>query len=72
VALALVTCVVGLCGGDLLGKRRLVSAVSDALEVSAFELGELHAVGGVADVEVEHAVPDNNEALNALRGVMYS
>jgi len=38
-----------------------VSLVVQSLEVLAFELGELDAVGGVADVEVEHG-PDEGEA----------
>jgi hypothetical protein len=35
--------------------------VADALEALAFELGELDAVGGVADVEVKDG-PDEREA----------
>jgi hypothetical protein len=36
-------------------------SVSDVLQALAFELGELDAVGGVADVEVEDR-PDEGEA----------
>src|SRR4051812_38093000 len=36
-------------------------AVADALEVAAFEFGEPDAVGGVADVEVQHR-PDEGQA----------
>ena len=53
--------VVSLGGGHLLGDVLLVAFVADALEVLAFELGELDAVGGVADVEVKHG-PDEREA----------
>src|SRR3954463_11812547 len=45
--------VVSLGGGHLLGSRLVVSFVSGSLELLAFELGELDAVGGVADVEVQ-------------------
>ena len=38
-----------------------VSLVVQSLEVLAFELGELDAVGGVAEVEVEDR-PDEGEA----------
>src|SRR3954449_8253684 len=53
--------VVSLGGGHLLGSRRVVSVVSGALEVLALELGELDAVGGVADVEIEDG-PDERQA----------
>src|SRR3954449_4686811 len=53
--------VVSLGGGHLLGSRLVVSVVSGSLEVLAFELGELDAVGGVADVEVKDG-PDEREA----------
>ena len=53
---------VSLCGGQLPGGRLFVSVVSDPLEVLAFELGEVDAVGGVGDVEVEHG-PDEREQL---------
>ena len=39
----------------------IVALVSGALELLALELGELDAVGGVGDVEVEHG-PDEREA----------
>ena len=52
---------VSLGDGDLLGDRLVMFAVADALAVAAFELGEPDAVGGVADVEVEHG-PDQGEA----------
>src|SRR4051794_2826407 len=48
-------------GGHLLGSRLVVSLVSGSLELLAFELGELDAVGGVADVEVQDG-PDEGEA----------
>ena len=38
-----------------------MSLVWHPLEALAFELGELDAVGGVGDVEVEHG-PDEREA----------
>jgi hypothetical protein len=41
--------------------QQLEVACGHALEVLAFELGELDAVGGVADVEVEDG-PDEGEA----------
>ena len=41
-------------GAHLLGGRLPIALVSDPLEALALELGELDAVGGVADVEVEH------------------
>ena len=53
--------VVSLGGGHLLGGRLFVFLVSRSLEVLAFELGELDAVGGVADVEVKDG-PDEREA----------
>src|SRR3954463_2469834 len=53
--------VVSLGGGHLLGSRLVVSFVSGSLELLAFELGELDAVGGVADVEIEDR-PDEGEA----------
>src|SRR4051794_3425646 len=53
--------VVSLGGGHLLGSRLVVSFVSGSLELLAFELGELDAVSGVADVEVEDR-PDEGEA----------
>jgi hypothetical protein len=45
--------VVSLGGGDLLRGRVVVAFVSDPLELLALELGEVDAVGGVGDVEVE-------------------
>jgi hypothetical protein len=53
--------VVSLGGGHLLGDGLFVFLVAQSLEVLAFELGELDAVGGVADVEVEDG-PDEGEA----------
>jgi hypothetical protein len=53
--------VVGLGGGHLLAGGWLASGVSDPVEALAFELGELDAVGGVGDVEVEDG-PDEGEA----------
>jgi hypothetical protein len=53
--------VLSLCGGHLLGDWFVGRLVSDALEVLAFELGELDAVGGVGDVEVKDG-PDQGEA----------
>jgi hypothetical protein len=41
----------------LLGDGVFVALVAESLEVLAFELGELDAVGGVADVEVKRG-PD--------------
>ena len=38
-----------------------MSLVAHSLEVLALELGEVDAVGGVSDVEVEHG-PDEREA----------
>ena len=52
---------VSLGGGHLLGSRWGVCLVSHALEALALELGELDAVGGVGDVEVEDR-PDQGEA----------
>src|SRR4051795_13773125 len=52
---------VSLGGGHLLGSGVVGRLVADALEVLAFELGELDAVGGVADVEVKDG-PDEREA----------
>src|SRR5215217_2212603 len=49
-----------LCGVHLLWGG-FVSLVSESLEALAFELGEADAVGGVADVEVEHG-PDQRQA----------
>ena len=53
--------VVSLGGGHLLRSCLVVSLVSQSLEVLAFELGELDAVGRVADVEVKDG-PDEGEA----------
>ena len=53
--------VVSLGGGHLLGDRFVVSLVAESFEVLAFELGELDAVGGMADVEVRHG-PDERQA----------
>ena len=53
--------VVSLCRGRLLGHALVVALVAHALEVLPFELGELDAVGGVSDVEVEHG-PDERQA----------
>src|SRR5215211_177263 len=50
-----------LCGVHLLGNGLFVIVVSEPLELLAFELGEADAVGGVADVEVEHG-PDERQA----------
>ena len=47
-------------GAHLLGDRLLMALVSDPLETLALELSELDAVGGVADVEVEHG-PDERQ-----------
>src|SRR5437660_459555 len=41
-------------GAHLLDGRLFMALVSDPLEALALELGELDAVGGVTDVEVEH------------------
>src|SRR5438132_5988906 len=48
-------------GAHLLGDRLFIALVPDPLETLALELGELDAVGGVADVEVEHG-PDESQA----------
>ena len=48
---------------EWLGQR----LASDALKALAFELGELDAVGGVADVEVENG-PDEGEAAGLAGG----
>jgi hypothetical protein len=53
--------VVSLGGGHLLRDGLFGVLVSDPLEVLAFELGELDAVGGVGDVEVKDG-PDEGEA----------
>ena len=53
--------VVSLGGGHLLWEGVIVSVIAEALEALAFELGELDAVGGVADVEVKDG-PDEGEA----------
>ena len=52
---------VSLGGGHLLGDVVVVAFVAESFEVLAFELGELDAVGGVADVEVQDG-PDEREA----------
>jgi hypothetical protein len=52
---------VSLSGGHLLLDGLVGVLVSDALEVLAFELGELDAVGGVANVEIENG-PDEGQA----------
>jgi hypothetical protein len=53
--------VVSLGGGHLLGEVVFVALIAESFEVLAFELGELDAVGGVADVEVKDG-PDQREA----------
>jgi hypothetical protein len=53
--------VVSLGGGHLLWDVVIVALIAKPLEVLAFELGELDAVGGVADVEVKYG-PDEREA----------
>src|SRR5207245_9729398 len=55
-----------LCGAHLLEDRLLTALVSDPLEALALELGELDAVGGVTDVEVEHG-PDEGETAGLAR-----
>jgi hypothetical protein len=53
--------VVGLCRGHLLAAGVVMFLVSHGLWALALELGELDAVGGVGDVEVEYG-PDEREA----------
>src|SRR5207302_9687994 len=53
-------------GAHLLDGRLFMALVSDPLEALALELGELDAVGGVADVEVEHG-PDERETAGLAR-----
>ena len=53
--------VLSLGGGQLLGEGVVGSLVSHSLEGLALELGELDAVGGVGDVEVQDG-PDEREA----------
>ena len=58
--------VVSLGGGQLLGEGVVGSLVSHSVEGLALELGELDAVGGVADVEVKDG-PDEREAAGLAR-----
>src|ERR671930_441495 len=46
---------------EMHGKHHRIDGAGRVLEVLALELGELDAVGGVRDVEVEHG-PDEREA----------